>query len=332
MQLRLLIASFGLLGAAALGCSKMEPMDTADMAMPVQMDMRKPGSCVDNEGTKAVGEACTNSTKCDCSGPKPTCLSSLEFGETIDLPGSYCSNAGCTINQNDTCGDNGVCADAAGDGNPLCFQKCRKGQCRADYSCVNIATDPNSATSKSASVCLPKDGLVDCDPTADPATQCSSIGGTMVSTLTNGNPNAACLRIGPDPAGQCRYLPCQIGAKNCPALSGNAYGCFYFDVQRNTQNPDPADKFKGEICLPVPGMQKKDGDTCMGGFNTCGDNFYCDAGTCRQLCYSGTQPTFMGGNMMYKNAATACPMGRTCADAFGLKAAGATNWAGVCRP
>lgn len=304
------------------------PFEPEDLRQP-QPDLRRPGSCVDYAGIKAVGESCTNATKCDCSGPKPTCLASFEFGETIDLPSGYCSNAGCILNQDDTCGDNGVCADPGGTADAVCFQRCLRGRCRTDYACITVLVDGSSMTSRTTSVCLPRNPIVECDPTAAPTTQCTSVGGVVISTVTNGNPNAACMRIGPDPVGQCLYLPCQIGPRNCPALSGTPYGCFYFDVQRNTASPDPADTFKGTVCLPVPGVQKRDGDACSGGFNTCGDNFYCDGAVCRQLCYNGAQPTYAGGRAIYKNAALACPAGRTCQNAFGLAG---TSWTGLCRP
>ncbi|MCS6912107.1 MAG: hypothetical protein RMK29_17560 [Myxococcales bacterium] len=325
-------ASYVTLGLLLLcvGCPPMAPPmeDQVDMAMPPPPDMRR--GCDDNAGTKPVGAACTRATRCDCSGPKPDCISSLELGETLDLPGGYCTNTRCSLTDSaGTCGDSGVCVQLSPDGDPLCLQRCRKGQCRADYACVNVAVDPNNPQSRLASVCLPTEGIVECNPTADPTTQCTTIAGLQVSTLTNGAPNAACLRIGPDDAGQCRFLPCQIGPRNCPPLGGTPQGCFYFDVQRNTQNPNPNDKFKGTVCLPIPGMQKMDGEACTGGFNTCGDNMQCWQGVCRQICYNGMQPMYMGGNPMYKNAPLPCPAGRTCRDAFML---GGANWPGLCLP
>src|SRR5439155_25133204 len=125
---------------------------------------------------------------CDCSGPKPTCVASIDTGngDSLDFPQSYCSNTACTINDNTTCGDEGVCGDFAGDGNALCYRRCSKGTCRTDYACMRIFTDPNSMTSKTSALCLPKEGLVDCDPTADSTTQCTTLNGQQVSGLTNG--------------------------------------------------------------------------------------------------------------------------------------------------
>lgn len=316
---------------ASVGCpAKDMPNDQQDMAKPAA-DMRKIGTCEDNVGTKPVGEACTSATKCDCSGPKPTCLQAITFGDgDLDLPGGYCSNGGsCTAGTVDSCGDEGLCVDLIGDGSTNCVKRCTRGKCRSpEYACLNVAVDASKSNSPIKAVCLPADGLVECDPTKDIATQCTKIGGTDVSTLTNGNPNAACLRIGPDDVGQCRFLPCQLGPGNCPKLSGNTYGCFYFDIQKNTSTPNPNDKYKGTVCLPLPNPTKKVGDDCTGGFNTCGDNQYCSSGKCQQMCFNGTQPMFNGGNPMYKNAAPACPAGTKCTDVFAI---GGANWPGLCQ-
>lgn len=339
MQAKFLLLSCLLL---SVGCPGPPPPEE-DMK-PVAPDMRK--GCAE-DGTKSVGEACTNTTKCDCSGPKPTCAMQVSISDTdtATLTGGYCSNTACTIGQASTCGDEGTCTDYVGTGDALCLKKCGKGGCRPDYACLRVFTDGASATSKTAAVCLPREGLVDCDPTADPTTQCTKLfSGQDVAPLTNGNPNGACTRFGalngltsptPDDVGECLLVPCQIGPKNCP---NSSFGCFYFDVTRNLGGAaSGTDKFKGNVCLPA-GMAKNEGDACMGGFNTCGDNKFCyitgggPMGVCRQLCFTGTQPTFTGGNAMFKNAAAACPAGRTCKDEFGLMAAGAMNWAGICLP
>lgn len=323
------------IGCSGNGSSGMDMSTDVDMRMSKPTpDMKKAGAC-DENGTKPVGSACGSSTKCDCSGPKPNCLTQLALGmTTLDLPGGYCSNKSCVIGQEaDTCGDSGVCADLAGDGTLACYQRCTKGACRApDYACINVAQDPNNPMSKVVPACLPKDMIVQCDPTADPMTQCTKVGGTDVSTLTNGFPGAYCARIGKDPVGECRYLPCQIGPGNCPASgTGGPQGCVYFDAVNNTRGGDPADKWKGPLCLPLvaAAMQKKVGDTCMY-LNECVDNSTCYGGamaTCKQNCFNGTQPSYPGGQMKYKNPASACPGGTKCTNVYNLSG---DNWTGLC--
>lgn len=308
MQARFLLIGSLLL---AVGCPTTPPVDF-DMRPAVTPDLRK--TCADNEGLKEVGETCTRATRCDCSGPKPDCVSQITVGNfSLDLTGGYCMRSGsCDTKDSATCGDRGKCVDLSGAGDTYCFRSCTKGKCRADYACIGLSVNPSDPMAAVANVCLPTAGLVECDPTKDQTTQCTQIQGQNVAGLTNGNPNAACFRIGLDDVGECRYLPCSIGPKNCPALGNGPASCYYIETR---------DAFKGTICLPTNPMPKAEGAACNSagvGITDCGDNMICISNVCRQYCYIGTQPTFTGGNAMFKNAAKACPAGRTCQDIFGL--------------
>ncbi len=281
--------------------------------------------------TLAAGDPCSaeNISCTGCTGPHPACLTQLTFGQTpFPLEGNYCSNNGCDpAHSADTCGNNGLCADLFGDGgNNLCYTRCtKKGACRSHYAC--ITTVANAATQSVISVCLPPGPFSECDPTR--MAQCTMFEGRLTSTLTNGDPNAACLRIGKDDVGQCRFLPCSIGPNNCPADSGGKpNGCLYLDFAKNLNSADPTDAFKGAVCVAIPKieMQKKAGDACAS-INECGDNLTCFMKVCRQNCFRGTQPTFPDGMARYKNPATACPVGTQCTDWDGI---GGATYAGIC--
>lgn len=251
------------------------------------------------------------------------------------LPGGYCTNTGCDLQDStDTCGDKGICLGVSkvDPTATLCFERCRaRGQCeRKDYSCMFGGPD---------GVCLPKDPAANCDPTANPATQCKLPDASVV----NGDPNAPCIRSEIDDVGYCQDgtnkqgldPPCNVGPKNCP--TGN--NCIYVDTSTfgNTKFFSN-DKFKGTVCLAQPtdpNQIKKLGESCIVmqngstllGIYVCADNLMCDpvSQTCQQSCYNGTQTVLPGAK--YKNPPTSCPMGKTCNNAFNIAG---PNWPGLC--
>lgn len=319
MQCRLWILGIVLVAGCSGSGNNTDGGTTTDMT--VKPDL---ASCV-GTGALSVGDVCKKVTakSCECSGVHAACISDYTVGTNdITLPDNTCTNTACdTTNSLDTCGDNGACVNLFGMSDPLCFQKCTKGKCRDGYKCIGFQVDTNIA--KTANICVPPDQFgIDCDPTKPQNTQCTMVGGMLTSTLTNGNPNAGCRRVGLDDVGQCSFLPCNIGPKNCPGTAAAPYGCFYATT---------TDGFKGTICLGVNPTQKKVGDTCDSATNgrfDCGDNLSCINNVCLQNCYAGTQPTFMAaGNPMYKNAATPCPGATKCTDFAML---GGANYPGVC--
>lgn len=332
MQGRMLLLGL-VLAAVATGCPK--PADMVDMAAPP--DMKPASACTDEEtGSLEVGDACDTKKACKCPAPESdaknfACLRSYEFAEistTVDLPGGMCSSklGSCNLGKSDKCGTSGVCMDLFG-GGPACMKKCKKNGCRDGYKCFRFEADPTDINSPEFDVCLPPDeSIQDCDPTA--ANQCTSLGGTRTADLTNGNPNAGCLRRGPDNVGLCLFLPCQIGPKNCPNRGNTPQSCYYIDLGQQVYSGRVAgDKSVGSYCFPISGAGKKLDETCQF-LNECADNLICLQGKCAQMCFQGTQPTFPGGQAMYKNAAVACPAGTMCKNVFG--ASDMTNYAGAC--
>ncbi len=284
----------------------------------------------------SVGDPCSNKNKkcTGCTGTHPVCLTDITLGMSnpISLDQNYCSNTSCDPTKSlDTCGDSGKCADLDGSGTFQCYEQCTKGKCRTNYSCFTTSNDPArtvTMTPTSVHVCLPSE-LGDCDPTR--AMQCTTIGGAMTSTITNGDQYAGCIRNGVDNVGRCQLIPCSIGPGNCPPLGGGPASCFYLvAAQVQGSGASPTDALKGTFCFGIPpaAMQAAVGAACTH-LNDCVDNASCVMGTCRQSCYQGTQPTFMGGMAKYKNPATACPAGTTCNDSSQI---GTASFPGACIP